>query len=278
MKLKFTKMHGCGNDYIYIDCFDQVVENPKDLSQKLSKYHFGIGGDGIILICPSDKADAKMRIFNQDGSEGKMCGNGIRCVGKYLYDSGRCKKEILNIDTLSGIKELFLTIENDKVSEVRVDMGKADFSPSSIPLSVDRELIAEKFDIGGKQESITCVSMGNPHCVVFYDDIENIDIEKEGKRFEHHSLFLEGVNTEFIKVIDKNTLQMRVWERGSGETLACGTGACASVACAIKNGYCNMDEDVTVKLSGGELKIRCEKDRVYMTGEAVEVFTGEVNV
>ncbi len=278
MGLKFTKMHGCGNDYIYIDCFEQLVQNPEKLSEKLSKYHFGIGGDGIILVCPPENsnADAKMRIFNQDGSEGKMCGNGIRCVGKYLYDSGRCKKDILKIETLSGVKELYLNIENDNVIEIKVDMGKADFSPKNIPINSQEKIIGQKVNIGGKEEVISCVSMGNPHCVVFCDNVDDLDIKKEGQRFEYDSLFLEGVNTEFVKVINSHKLQMRVWERGSGETLACGTGACASVACAVENGYCPMGEDIEVLLSGGKLKIRYEKEKVFMTGEAVTVFTGEV--
>lgn len=278
MKFKFTKMHGCGNDYIYIDCFEQKVDNPKQLSVQMSKYHFGIGSDGIILICPPDSknADAKMRIFNQDGSEGKMCGNGIRCVGKYLYDTGRCKKNILKIETLSGIKHLQLFIKNGEVYSVQVDMGKASFLPENIPIKSNKKLIGEKVSIGGKEQVVSCVSMGNPHCVVFCDDVDNLDIKKEGEKFEHDDLFLEGVNTEFVKVINPYKLQMRVWERGSGETLACGTGACASVACAVENGYCPMGEDIEVLLSGGKLKIKYEKEKVLMTGEAVTVFNGEV--
>lgn len=278
--IEFTKMHGCGNDYIYIDCFKQEIKNPEELSRNLSRQHFSIGGDGIILICPSDKADAKMRIFNLDGSEGKMCGNGIRCVGKYLYDSGMAKKDTVTVDTLSGIKTLKIyPDEKGKAQLLTVDMGKASYLNKDIPVNLDGETtINRPVDICGKTENITCVSMGNPHCVVFCDDTDIIDIEKEGKRFEKNPIFPEGVNTEFITVEDEKTLRMRVWERGSGETLACGTGACASVAAAVACGYCPKDEDITVKLKGGELKIKYTEDRVYMTGPAVTAFKGEVEV
>ena len=279
MRLRFTKMQGCGNDYIYIDCFDQKVDNPETLSVRLSQYHFGIGGDGIILVCPSDVADAKMRIFNQDGSEGKMCGNGIRCVGKYLYDSGRVKKKILKVDTLSGIKTLELAVRNDKVYEVTVDMGKAEFLPDQVPVCLDGEEVVDRaVEIGGKTERITCVSMGNPHCVVFRDDLENMDIAKEGKAFEFNPLFPERVNTEFVRILDNHTVQMRVWERGSGETMACGTGACASAVAAVKNGYCEKGEEITVKLLGGDLRIRYTDETVFMTGKAETVFSGEVEI
>lgn len=279
MKLKFTKMHGCGNDYIYFDCFEQEIKDPAGLSIRLSKPHFGIGGDGIILICPSQTADAKMRIFNLDGSEGKMCGNGIRCVGKYLYDSGRRRKTPIAVETLSGIKLLHLTVEQGAVTSVAVEMGKAEFSPEKIPVRLEgTEIVARKIEIGGREETITCVSMGNPHCVVFRDDIENLDLEEEGKRFERYPIFPEGVNTEFVRVVNPRLLQMRVWERGSGETLACGTGACATVAAAVKNGYSPSGKPVTVQLLGGSLEINYTEETVWMTGEAKTVFTGEVDV
>lgn len=279
MKLKFTKMHGCGNDYIYFDCFEQDIKDPAELSVRLSKPHFGIGGDGIILICPSQTADAKMRIFNLDGSEGKMCGNGIRCVGKYLYDSGRVQKTPIAVETLSGMKLLHLTVEQGAVASVAVEMGKAEFSPEKIPARLEgTEIVARKVEIGGREETVTCVSMGNPHCVVFRDDIESLDLEVEGKRFEHHPIFPEGVNTEFVRVVNPRLLQMRVWERGSGETLACGTGACAAAAAAVKNGYSPSGTPITVQLLGGSLDINYTEETVWMTGEAKTVFTGEVDV
>ena len=279
MGLKFTKMHGCGNDYIYFNCFETPVEDPEELSVRISDRHFGVGGDGIVLICPSDKADAKMRMFNIDGSEGKMCGNAIRCVGKYLYDNGIKRCNSLTIDTLSGIKTLNLNIGADgKVDSVRVDMGKAILKPEEIPVKLDGEMaVACPVTIEGKEYKITCVSMGNPHCVVFTDtDVSELPLEKIGPKFEFDSLFPERVNTEFINVIDKNTLKMRVWERGSGETLACGTGACASVVAACLNGFCEKDTDITVRLVGGELVIRYTDEAVTMTGPATVAFTGEL--
>lgn len=279
MGLKFTKMHGCGNDYIYFNCFETPVENPEELAMRISNRHFGVGGDGIVLICPSDKADAKMRMFNIDGSEGKMCGNAIRCVGKYLYDNGIKRCNPLTIDTLSGIKTLNLNIGADgKVDSVRVDMGKAILKPEEIPVKLDGETaVARPVTIDGKEYKITCVSMGNPHCVVFTDtDVSELPLEKIGPKFEFDSLFPERVNTEFINVIDKNTLKMRVWERGSGETLACGTGACASVVAACLNGFCEKDTDITVRLVGGELVIRYTDEAVTMTGPATVAFTGEL--
>lgn len=279
MGLKFTKMHGCGNDYIYFNCFETPVEDPEELSVRISDRHFGVGGDGIVLICPSDKADAKMRMFNIDGSEGKMCGNAIRCVGKYLYDNGIKRCNSLTIDTLSGIKTLNLNIGADgKVDSVRVDMGKAILKPEEIPVKLDGETaVARPVTINGKEYKITCVSMGNPHCVVFTDtDVSELPLEKIGPKFEFDPLFPERVNTEFINVIDKNTLKMRVWERGSGETLACGTGACASVVAACLNGFCEKDTDITVRLVGGELVIRYTDEAVTMTGPATVAFTGEL--
>ena len=283
MKLNFTKMHGTGNDYIYFSTFDQRIDNPEALSVRLSDRHFGIGGDGIILVCPSDKADAKMRIFNLDGSEGKMCGNGIRCVGKFLYDHGMVdikKKDKLDIETLSGIKHLKAYTLDGEVKSLRVDMGKAILDPKEIPAKMDKDkIVNEPYTIDGEEYNITCVSMGNPHCVVFIKgDIDNLELDKIGPKFENDKLFPERVNTEFVKVLDDHTIKMRVWERGSGETWACGTGACAAAVAACENGFCNKGDDITVKLKGGDLVINYTDETVYMTGEAEKVFEGTVEV
>lgn len=283
MKLNFTKMHGTGNDYIYFSTFDQRIDNPEALSVRLSDRHFGIGGDGIILVCPSDKADAKMRIFNLDGSEGKMCGNGIRCVGKFLYDHGMVdikKKDKLDIETLSGIKHLKAYTLDGEVKLLRVDMGKAILDPKEIPAKMDKDkIVNEPYTIDGEEYNITCVSMGNPHCVVFIKgDIDNLELDKIGPKFENDKLFPERVNTEFVKVLDDHTIKMRVWERGSGETWACGTGACAAAVAACENGFCNKGDDITVKLKGGDLVINYTDETVYMTGEAERVFEGTVEV
>lgn len=282
MKLNFTKMHGCGNDYIYFNCFNQKINNPEGLSVSLSDRHFGVGGDGVVLICESDVADAKMRMFNLDGSEGKMCGNAIRCVGKYLYDNDMVKQEEMNIETLSGIKHLDLHVYNGLVKFVKVDMGKAELKPENIPVKMKGEkIISQPLTVDGKEYKVSCVSMGNPHCVVFYDNDENVDeldLAHIGPIFEHHEAFPERVNTEFIKVLNKYTLKMRVWERGSGETWACGTGACAAAVAAVENGFCEKNTDITVKLKGGDLVIRYTDDTVYMTGNADKAFEGEVEI
>lgn len=281
MVLKFTKMHGIGNDYIYFDAISQNIENPTELAIKYSDRHFGIGSDGVILICKSDVADAKMRMFNADGSEGNMCGNGIRCVGKYIYDHGIVdkSKRTVTVETKSGIKTLELFVKGDKVDMVKVDMGKADFEPKNIPVIVDTDTVVDvPITVLNKEYNGTCVSMGNPHCVIFTDDTKSLELEKIGPYFEHNATFPEGVNTEFIKVIDEHTLEMRVWERGSGETFACGTGACASVSAACKKGYCKKGEDITVKLLGGDLVINVTDETVYMTGTATEVFKGEIEI
>lgn len=279
MKLKFTKMHGCGNDYIYFNCFNQTITNPEGLSVSLSDRHFGIGGDGVVLICPSDVADAKMRMFNLDGSEGKMCGNAIRCVGKYLYDNKIVEKSKMTIETLSGIKVLELKKQNGEVKFVTVDMGKAELNPKKIPVDLEGDKIVDfKVEISGRKENITCVSMGNPHCVVFYENIDALNLEEIGPKFENNKIFPDRVNTEFIKVIDDHTLKMRVWERGSGETWACGTGACAAAVAAVENGYCKKGDDITVKLIGGDLVIKYTDDAVYLTGNANKVFDGEIEV
>lgn len=281
MKLKFTKMHGIGNDYIYFDAIHQKISDPERLALTLSDRRFGIGGDGVILICPSEVADAKMRMFNEDGSEGKMCGNGIRCVGKFIYDKGLVPQEkaTVTIETLSGIKTLELTVKDGKVQSAKVDMEQAILTPSEIPVLFDGgRMIDEPIEVGGKEYRVTAVSMGNPHCVTFVDDPDAIEIEKIGPLFEHHAIFPDRVNTEFVQVIDDHTLKMRVWERGSGETLACGTGACATVVAACENGFCQKGEDVTVHLRGGDLVIRYSDETVIMTGPATTVFEGEVEV
>ncbi len=276
MLKKFVKMHGAGNDYIYFDCLSGEPENIPALAVRLSDRHKGIGGDGLVLICPSAVADAKMRMFNADGSEGNMCGNAIRCVGKYLYDENVCRKEELSVETKSGIKYLRLYTENGKVKRVRVDMGKADFDPKSLPVLLEGEAVDRPVKIAGGLHRITCVSMGNPHCVLF-EDPDGADLERIGPLFENDPLFPERVNTEFVKVIGKNALKMRVWERGSGETMACGTGACAAAAAACACGKCDAAQDILVKLRGGDLVIHVG-ETVFMTGEAEKVFSGEVEI
>lgn len=274
--MEFTKMQGTGNDYIYVNCFEESVTNPSGLSVKISDRHFGVGSDGLILIKPSDKADFYMEMYNADGSQGKMCGNGIRCVGKYVYDNGLTDKTEISVDTLSGIKYLKLNLVDGKVDTVRVNMGAPELRPKFIPVNIDADVVKDyPVSIGDNEYRITCVSMGNPHCVIYVDDVDNLKIEDVGPLFEKNPLFPEQVNTEFVRVIDRDTLQMRVWERGSGETLACGTGTCATVVATILNGLCN--DTVTVKLLGGELKITWDRENniVYMEGAARTVFTGQ---
>lgn len=276
--MKFTKMQGMGNDYIYFNGFEEKIENPNALSIKLSDRHFGIGGDGIVIILPSDVADFRMRMFNADGSEGKMCGNASRCIGKYVYEKGLTNKTYVTLETLSGIKKLNLTVENEKVTSVTVDMGKAEFAAEKIPVISDKpEVINQPINIGEKNWKITCVSMGNPHCVIFTENVADMELEKIGPLFENADIFPDRINTEFVRVIDKNTLEMRVWERGSGETLACGTGTCATVSAAVKNGICNADEFVNIKLLGGELNVKyCSDATVLMQGGAEFCFEGEI--
>lgn len=280
MKLQFTKMHGCGNDYIYFNCFDQQIDRPEELAKAVSDRHFGIGGDGIVLICPSDAANAKMRMFNADGSEGNMCGNAIRCVGKYLYDHDIVKKRLLSIETRSGIKFLDLQLgEDGLVSGATVNMGKAVLDPAAIPVNMPGDrVIAEPAKIDRYEYKITCVSMGNPHCVVFGDNPDLLDLSTIGPLFENSPLFPERVNTEFVQVTGPDSIKMRVWERGSGETLACGTGACASVVAAVENRCFEKDQDITVQLTGGQLTVNYNDDRVLMTGPATVVFTGEIDI
>ena len=279
MKLVFTKMHGTGNDYIFFNCFDTEIDSPESLSVLLSDRHTGIGGDGVVLMLPSDIADAKMRMFNLDGSEGNMCGNAIRCVAKYLYDNGIVEKENMFIETRSGIRELYLTTRNSTVSSVRVNMGQARLHPDDIPVSLTGEnVIARAVTIGGTVHEITCVSMGNPHAVVFRDDVDNLNLNELGPLFENDTLFPDRVNTEFVNVLSRKHLKMRVCERGSGETQACGTGACAAVVAAVLNGYCDMDSDIKVHLTGGELTIHYTGETVYMTGDCKKVFDGIVEI
>lgn len=279
MRYEFVKMQGCGNDYVYIDAFKYDIEDPSSLSVKVSDRHFGIGSDGLILVAPSKVADGQMIMFNLDGSQSAMCGNGIRCVGKFLYDIKGIKKDVLKIETLCGVKTLNMKVKNGEAVAATVDMGAAILKPSDIPVALDGDMIVnKKVDIDGKEYGITCVSMGNPHCVVFEDDVEELSLETIGPKFENNKIFPQRTNTEFVKVIDKNHLRMRVWERGSGETWACGTGTCATVVAACLNGYCNKGEDVEVQLNGGKLVINYTDERVLMTGPCVTSFTGVIDI
>lgn len=276
--MKFTKMHGLGNDYIYVNCLKESVSDPSGLAVKLSDRHFGIGADGLILIKPSESADFEMDMYNADGSRGMMCGNGIRCVAKYVYDKGLTDKTSISIDTQAGVKYLDLTVENGKAVLIRVNMGEPSFLAEQVPVIADtKEVIAAPLTVGGEKYQITCVSMGNPHCVTFIkEDVRELDLKEIGPLFERHKSFPDRINTEFVNVIDRKTLRMRVWERGSGETLACGTGACAAAVAAICNRL--AEEEVTVQLLGGDLQIHWDKkaDIVYMTGPAEIVFDGEI--
>lgn len=275
--MKFTKMHGAGNDYIYINAQKEKIFNPSLLAQKLSDRHFGIGSDGLVLIHPSDKADFRMQMFNSDGSEAEMCGNAIRCVAKYVYDKKLTSKKTIAIETLSGIKFIDLVFdETGNVTGAAVDMGAPIFEPKLIPVDMDGDRIVNRpLEVDGKTYYITCVSMGNPHCAVFLDEIQSLDLNLLGPKFENHKVFPRRVNAEFVKVIDKNNIELRVYERGAGETLACGTGACAAVVASYINGYTN--NEVNVSLKGGILKIKYD-NTVMMTGNAVTVFEGEIDV
>lgn len=273
--MKFTKMQGCGNDYIYVNCFTESVENPSELAKKVSNRRFGIGSDGLILIKPSEIADFQMDMYNADGSRGKMCGNGIRCVGKYVYEHKMTEKTNILIETLSGVKSLELTLEQGAVTEATVDMGRPEFKPERIPMLAQGDAVIDQpIFVGGKEYQITAVSMGNPHTVIFVKDVSGLAIEAVGPLFEHHENFPEGVNTEFVQVLDSRNIRMRVWERGSAETGACGTGACASAMASIVNQY--TDDEVIVHMLGGALKIRYDREtgHVFMTGPAVTVFEG----
>ncbi len=275
--MKFTKMQGLGNDYIYVDCTRETLENPSHIAKKVSDRHFGIGSDGLVLILPSQVADFRMRMFNSDGSESEMCGNAIRCVGKYVFDNGLTDKNLVNIETLAGIKVLTLTAQNGKVELVRVDMGEPILVPRDVPVASDKEsFISEPVTIDGQEFKVTAVSMGNPHAVSYIEDVENFPLAQIGPKMETNSLFPRKVNAEFVQVIDRKNLKMRVWERGAGETLACGTGACAVLVSSVLNNL--SDRAATIKLLGGDLLIEwSEKDNhVYMTGPAVKVFEGEI--
>ena len=276
--MKFTKMHGAGNDYIYINCFEETVKNPEKLAIKVSDRHFGIGSDGLILISPSDKADFKMNIYNADGSEGMMCGNGIRCVSKYVYDNGMTDKDEISVETRSGIKLIKMNVENGKVVSARVNMGEPILEAEKIPTRFDGEnVIRQKLTIDEKEYEVTCVSMGNPHCIVYVDDVKDIDLEKIGPKFENNEMFPERINTEFVHVVSDTELDMRVWERGSGETLACGTGSCAVTVASVLCGYCKRNTEIKINLLGGTLTdIWTDGGDVYMTGPAATVCTGEI--
>ena len=285
MKLRFTKMHGIGNDYVYIDCTGsgalETLPDPARLSKLVSDRHFGVGSDGLILIAPSKKADLQMIMYNADGSRGEMCGNGIRCVGKYAYDHGLTTKKELTVETLAGVRELTLfTGDDDKVEKVRVDMGEAVLDTRKIPVTYPQDtMIGQPLEVKGKIYNATCISTGNPHCVIFCDnDIKKMDIEKLGPSFERHPLFPKRINTEFVNILDRSHIAMRVYERGSGETLACGTGACASAVASFLNGF--TDEKVEVRLLGGTLFIEYDEKtkKIYMTGPATEVFSGEMDI
>jgi len=314
MELKFTKMHGCGNDYIFIDCLGMagkgqtpcsdtrqvslpnfrqshlsgpghekaaamLLASPETFSRALSDRHKGVGGDGLVFITQSQIADAGMRMFNSDGSEGGMCGNAIRCVAKYLYDNGIVEKTQMQIETASGVRELVCITEGGPVTGVRVNMGRAELSPDKIPVRLRGEnIISRPINFGGAEYGITCVSMGNPHAVIFYPDIVNLDLRNIGPVVENDPLFPDRANVEFVKVINNRLLDMRVWERGSGETQACGTGACAAAVAAALNGYCAKGADITVRLPGGDLLINYTDDAVYMTGNCVKTFEGTVEI
>jgi len=277
--MKFTKMQGLGNDYIYLNCMEDCPEDPADVSRKLSDRHFGIGSDGLVLIMPSNIADFRMRMFNSDGSEAEMCGNASRCVGKYVYDNRLTNKSTVSMETLAGIKILELSVENGKVESVRVDMGEPVLKPADIPVISSKDLfLSEPVIIKDRTFNVTCVSMGNPHAISYVEDVAGFPLEVYGPAMETNSLYPRKINSEFVEVIDRKTLKMRVWERGAGETLACGTGACAVAVATVLNSLC--ERRVTVKLLGGNLLIEWNEadNHVYMTGPAVKVFDGEVEV
>lgn len=277
--MKFTKMQGLGNDYVYVNCFEEKIENPPAVARYVSDRHFGIGSDGLIMINPSEVADFEMEMYNADGSRGEMCGNGIRCVAKYVYDYGLTDKTQISVETLGGIKYLDLTVEDGKVVLVKVDMGKPELKSDLIPIiSENEKVIDEPIEVDGQVYHMTGVSMGNPHTVIYVDDVKNLDLEKIGPKFENHERFPKRINTEFVHCIDRNTVEMRVWERGSGETLACGTGACAVAVASILNNL--TDTRVTVKLLGGDLQIEWdrEKNHVFMTGPVKVVFDGVIDI
>ncbi|MEG1436464.1 MAG: diaminopimelate epimerase [Oscillospiraceae bacterium] len=277
----FTKMQGAGNDYIYVNCFNQTVKNINETARKISDRHFGIGSDGLVLILPSSVADYKMDMYNSDGSQGKMCGNAIRCVAKYVYDHKMTDKKDISIETLSGIKYIKVETNGDKVTRATVNMGEPILNPAEIPTTLDGNMVVEKsITVSGVAVNVTCVSMGNPHCVTFVPDVSLLRLESIGPGFENHECFPDRINTEFVELVDSRTIKMRVWERGAGETLACGTGACAAAVACILCGHCKKDEDINVRLLGGELTIRWDSksNDIYMAGFATTVFTGEIDI
>ncbi len=275
--MRFTKMQGLGNDYVYVNCFRENVENPSEMAIKVSDRHFGIGSDGLILIKPSEAADFRMDMYNADGSQAEMCGNGIRCVAKYVYDYGLTDQTEISVETLAGIKYLKLQIADGKVSRITVNMGQPELVPDKIPVQADGDrVVDEPIVVNGVTYKMTCVSMGNPHCIVFVDDTADFPLEEIGPLFENHERFPKRVNTEFIQILNRNEVNMRVWERGSGETLACGTGACASAVACVLNGL--TEDEITLHLLGGDLSVRWDQEEnlVYMTGPATVVFDGEI--
>ena len=277
--MKFTKMHGCGNDYVYVNLFEEQIGDPAKVSIAVSDRHFGIGSDGLITIGPSEIADFRMRIYNADGSEAEMCGNGIRCVAKYVYDHKLTDKAEITVETGAGVKTLQLTAEDDKVTLVRVDMGEPILTPDEIPVVADGDrVVDEPIVVDDKEWRMTCVSMGNPHAVVFVDDVAHFELEKYGPLFENHVRFPKRTNTEFVQIVSRNEAIMRVWERGSAETWACGTGTCATVMACILNGL--TDNEVLVHLRGGDLRIAydAKSNHIFMTGPATEVFEGEIQI
>lgn len=277
--MRFTKMQGIGNDYIYVNCFEENIADPEAVSIKVSDRHFGIGSDGLVLIMPSDKADLRMRIFNADGSEAKMCGNASRCIGKYAYERGLVTKETITLETNSGIKVLHLDTDGGKVKSVSVDMGRAVFEPAAIPIASSEPMILSPITAGGITYTATAVSIGNPHCVIFGEDPDTIALESKGRELEFHPMFPDRVNVEFAHIVSEDTIKMRVWERGSGETLACGTGACATAAAAVKNGYCPPEKEIHLLLRGGTLSITIHEGfAVTMRGGAEIVFDGEIQL
>ena len=276
--MKFTKMQGAGNDYIYVNCFEETVENPEETAVRVSDRHFGVGADGLVLICPSEKADFFMDIYNADGSRAKMCGNATRCVAKYVYDNKMTDKTEFALETLSGIKYIKITVQDGKAVAARVNMGAPILAPREIPTKFDGEtVVSQNLTIDGKAYAVTCVSMGNPHCVLYTGDVHALDLPRIGPKFENHEMFPDRINTEFVHIVSETEFDMRVWERGSGETLACGTGACAATVASILNGYCKRDTEIKVNLLGGTLYINWTADGdVYMTGPAETVCTGEI--
>ena len=277
--MKFTKMQGAGNDYIYVNCFTETVKNPEETAVRVSDRHFGVGADGLVLICPSENADFFMDIYNADGSRAKMCGNATRCVAKYVYDNKMTDKTEIALETLSGIKCIKITVQDGKAVAARVNMGAPILTPREIPTKFDGEtVVSQNLTIDDTTYAVTCVSMGNPHCVLYTNDVHAPDLPRIGPKFENHEMFPDRINTEFVHIVSETEFDMRVWERGSGETLACGTGACAATVASILNGYCKRDTEIKVNLLGGTLYINWTADGdVYMTGPAETVCTGEID-